>query len=61
MAVIQDPQGAYFELWEPRMHFGAAVVNEPGAPVERAVHARSGRRGGVLRRPVRMDHAGIAG
>lgn len=33
MAVIQDPQGAYFELWEPRMHFGAAVVNEPGAPV----------------------------
>jgi predicted enzyme related to lactoylglutathione lyase len=31
MAVIQDPQGAFFELWEPRAHFGAALVNEPGA------------------------------
>ncbi|HMD56433.1 MAG TPA: VOC family protein [Solirubrobacteraceae bacterium] len=32
MAVIQDPQGAYFEIWEPREHFGAEVVNAPGAP-----------------------------
>jgi predicted enzyme related to lactoylglutathione lyase len=31
MAVIQDPQGAFFELWQPRGHFGAARVNEPGA------------------------------
>ena len=31
MAVIQDPQGAFFELWEPRRHFGAALVNAPGA------------------------------
>ena len=31
MAVIQDPQGAFFEIWEPRSHFGAALVNEPGA------------------------------
>jgi uncharacterized protein len=29
--VIQDPQGAFFEIWEPRSHFGAAIVNEPGA------------------------------
>ena len=33
MAVIQDPQGAYFMLWQPRAHFGAALVNEPGALV----------------------------
>jgi uncharacterized protein len=33
MAVVQDPQGAFFQLWEPRRHFGAALVNEPGALV----------------------------
>jgi predicted enzyme related to lactoylglutathione lyase len=31
MAVVQDPQGAYFELWEPREHHGAGLVNAPGA------------------------------
>ena len=31
MAVIQDPQGAFFLAWEPRRHFGAALVNAPGA------------------------------
>src|SRR5919201_1392285 len=31
MAVIQDPQGAFFMVWEPKQHFGAAIVNEPGA------------------------------
>ncbi len=33
MAVIQDPQGAFFMPWEPREHFGAALVNQPGALV----------------------------
>jgi hypothetical protein len=33
MGVIQDPQGAFFLVWEPRQHFGAALVNEPGALV----------------------------
>src|ERR1700734_1434498 len=33
MAVIQDPQGAYFMLWQGRDHFGAAFVNAPGALV----------------------------
>jgi uncharacterized protein len=33
MSVIQDPQGAFFELWQPKEHFGAALVNAPGAPV----------------------------
>jgi predicted enzyme related to lactoylglutathione lyase len=31
MAVIQDPQGAYFMAWEPKRHYGAALVNAPGA------------------------------
>ncbi len=31
MAVVQDPQGAFFELWEPKEHIGAGLVNAPGA------------------------------
>ncbi len=31
MAVIADPQGAFFMIWEPGRHFGAALVNSPGA------------------------------
>jgi predicted enzyme related to lactoylglutathione lyase len=30
MAVIQDPQGAFFLVWEPREHIGAGLVNGPG-------------------------------
>ena len=33
MAVIQDPQGAFFMLWQPREHIGANLVNAPGALV----------------------------
>lgn len=33
MAVIQDPQGAYFMLWQPHDHRGAQLVNAPGALV----------------------------
>jgi predicted enzyme related to lactoylglutathione lyase len=31
MAVIADPHGAYFMIWEKREHFGAELVNSPGA------------------------------
>jgi uncharacterized protein len=31
MAVIQDPQGAFFMVWEPRENIGAGLVNAPGA------------------------------
>lgn len=31
MAIIQDPQGAVLELWEPKLHIGASLVNAPGA------------------------------
>jgi hypothetical protein len=33
MAVMTDPQGAFLMVWEPRRHFGAALVNAPGALV----------------------------
>jgi predicted enzyme related to lactoylglutathione lyase len=31
MAVIQDPQGARFMIWEPKNNIGAGMVNAPGA------------------------------
>jgi uncharacterized protein len=31
MAVVQDPTGAFFAVWEPRGSIGAQRVNEPGA------------------------------
>ncbi len=31
MGVIQDPQGAYVLVWQPKEHIGAAWVNAPGA------------------------------
>jgi predicted enzyme related to lactoylglutathione lyase len=31
LAVIQDPQGAIVSVWQPGEHFGAGLVNAPGA------------------------------
>ena len=31
MAVVQDPQGAVFAVWEPRSGIGAELVNDPGS------------------------------
>jgi predicted enzyme related to lactoylglutathione lyase len=31
MAIIADPTGAVFGLWQPGQHTGAQVVNEPGS------------------------------
>lgn len=31
MAVIQDPTGAVFALWQPNQHRGAGLVNAPGS------------------------------
>ena len=33
MAVIQDPTGAMFNLWQPKEHIGVKIMNEPGALV----------------------------
>lgn len=29
MAVFADPQGAVFAIWQPKLHIGAGIVNEP--------------------------------
>lgn len=31
MAILQDPTGAVFEIWQPNAHPGVGVLNEPGA------------------------------
>jgi predicted enzyme related to lactoylglutathione lyase len=31
MAVIRDPTGPVFSIWEPKEHIGAGVVGEPGS------------------------------
>ena len=31
MGVVQDPQGAFLLVWEPKAHIGAALVNAHGA------------------------------
>jgi uncharacterized protein len=33
MAVIRDPQGAVFCVWQPKKHIGAHVLGEPGSLV----------------------------
>ena len=31
MAVLQDPTGAVFSVWEPKRQIGVKILNEPGA------------------------------
>ena len=31
MAVVQDPTGAVFQMWQAKQHIGARLLNEPGA------------------------------
>jgi uncharacterized protein len=31
MAILQDPTGAIFQVWQPKNHIGAKILNEPGA------------------------------
>ena len=31
MAILQDPTGAIFQVWEPKRHTGARILGEPGA------------------------------
>jgi uncharacterized protein len=41
MAVIQDTEGATFSLWQPGIHVGAALVNEPGSLVWNELWSRN--------------------
>src|SRR4051794_11440566 len=40
MAVLTDPEGAMFCVWEPRQHKGAQIVNEHGAVNFNTLHTR---------------------
>ena len=40
MAVFSDPEGAVFCVWQADEHFGARVVNEPGALNFNGLHTR---------------------
>ena len=42
MAVIADPEGAVFAIWEPRKHIGATVAGENGAAVWNELMAHNG-------------------
>ena len=40
MAVLADPEGAVFCVWEAKAHRGAAIVNEPGSVNFNGLHTR---------------------
>jgi uncharacterized protein len=40
MAVIQDPTGATFAIWQPREHIGARRVNDSGCLTLNELHTR---------------------
>jgi len=40
MAVLTDPMGAQFSVWQPSQHIGAGLVNEPGALTWNELHSR---------------------
>jgi uncharacterized protein len=40
MAILADPTGAVFGLWQPKSHRGAQVVDEPGAMTWHEIYTR---------------------
>lgn len=40
MAVVQDPTGAVFSLWQPKSHSGSTVIGEPGSVCWNELHTR---------------------
>jgi uncharacterized protein len=40
LAVVADPVGGVFSLWQPGSHFGAQIANEPAAFVWSELHTR---------------------
>ena len=50
MAVVQDPTGAFYSVWEPGTSIGAERVNEPGALTLNQLNTSDAERApGVLR------------
>ena len=54
MAVLADPSGAAFGLWQAGTMIGAGLVNEPGGLVWEDLRSTDPEAAGVLRRPVRL-------
>jgi predicted enzyme related to lactoylglutathione lyase len=55
MAVIQDPTGAYFCLWQAKQNTGNGIAGRPrNALLGRSEYTRREDCGGILLRPVRM-------
>jgi hypothetical protein len=54
MAMIADPGGAMFGLWQAGNHVGATIVNEPGGMCWSEVNTRHGE-------PVRAFYQGLTG
>jgi uncharacterized protein len=46
MAIIQDPTGATFSLWQPKAHKGAEVVMEPGSFCWNELYTKDAKRAG---------------
>jgi predicted enzyme related to lactoylglutathione lyase len=40
MGVFMDPQGGAFSIWQPKLHRGAGLANEPGAFAWNELHTR---------------------
>ena len=61
MAVLTDPEGAVFFVWQAKDHKGAKVVNEHGSLNFNGL-GYTGPRGrkGLLRRRVRLENAELA-
>ena len=61
MAVLADPEGAVFCVWQAKNNKGAKVVNEHGSLNFNGLATRDPeRREGVLRRGVRLADAAAA-
>ena len=50
MAVLEDPTGACFAVWQPMKHVGSEIVNEPGAICWIELGTRDTRRAGQFYR-----------
>ena len=56
MAVVQDPTGAVFQIWQKKRSIGAEILNEPGALCWTELTTSDHEGGGeVLHRTVRLD------
>ena len=63
MAVLQDPTGAVFALWQPRVNIGATVVNGPGVLSLNQLNTIDPERAGEFYRQVfgwRIESVGTA-